>query len=63
MLHRVLGTVDVAQDPVRDREQPIRRATGDGGERLLVPEPSRLDEGSVHALSLAMRSPAGCCPY
>jgi hypothetical protein len=37
LLHGVLGPSDVTQDPMRDGEEPIRRAAGEGGEGLLVP--------------------------
>ena len=48
LLDSVLGTPDVTQDPMRDGEQPVSRAADDGGERLLVPGPCRLDEREVH---------------
>ena len=49
LLHGVLGPVDVTQDPMRDGEEPIRRAAGEGGEGLLVPGSSRQDERPIHA--------------
>ena len=49
LLDGVLGQADVTQDPMRDGEQPICRATGEGGEGLLVPSTSRQDERLVHA--------------
>ncbi len=48
LLDGILGTPDVTQDPMRDGEQPVSRAAGDGGERLLVPGPRRFDEREVH---------------
>ena len=50
LLHGVLGPPDVAQDPMRNGEEPISRAAGDRGERLFVPGPCRFDERPVHPL-------------
>jgi hypothetical protein len=49
LLHGVIGSVDVTQDPMRDGEEPICRAASEGGECLLVPQSSRQDERSIHA--------------
>jgi hypothetical protein len=57
LLYGVLGPSDVTQDPVRDGEQPICRAAGDGGECLLVPGPRGVDERSVHASPTFVRVP------
>ena len=46
LLHGILGSPDVAQDPVRNGEEPISRATGDRGECLFVPGPCRFDRAS-----------------
>jgi hypothetical protein len=48
LLDSVLGASDVTQDPMRDGEQPVSRAAGDGGKRLLVPGPRCFDERQVH---------------
>ena len=48
LLDGVLGAPDVTQDPMRDGEQPVSRAAGDGGKRLLVPGPRCFDERQVH---------------
>ena len=49
LLDGVFGSVDITQDPMRDGEEPIRRAAGEGGEGLLVPGSSRQDERPIHA--------------
>ena len=48
LLDGVLGAPDVTQDPMRDGEESIGRAAGDGGERLLVPGPCCFDQREVH---------------
>ena len=37
LLHGILGQSDVTQDPIRNGEEPISRATGDRGKCLFVP--------------------------
>ena len=51
LLDGILGPPDVAQDPMRDDEEPIGRATGDGSECLFVPGSCRLDEGPIHPVT------------
>ena len=58
LLHGILGTSDIAQDPMRDPEQPISRTAGDRGEGLLVPGPRRLYERSVHLCRSVVRAPS-----
>ena len=57
LLDGVLGAPDVTQDPMRDGEQPVSRAAGDGGERLLVPGPRCFDERQVHPSGSLVRVP------
>ena len=55
LLHGIIGQVDIAQDPLRDGEQPIRRAASEGPKGLLVPGPRRQYERPIHALPSGSR--------
>ena len=50
-LDRVLGAVEVAQDPVRDLEQAVADRTGQALVGLPVPRASSIHQGSVHPAS------------
>ena len=49
LLRRVLGEVEVAQDPARNRQEPIRIPAGKDGVRLLVTALSSRHEFGVHS--------------
>ena len=56
LLDGVLREPEIAQDPVRDREESITSPTCQAGERLFVSGSRSLDEGNLHPrLLLAMR--------
>lgn len=61
VLHGVLGPAEIAQDPMRNGEEPISRATGDRGERLFVPGPCRLHERPVHPRLSDSHALCGTC--
>lgn len=50
VLHGILGAVDIAKDPVRDREQAVHSAAHQVDECRLVATLRRLDEVAVHVL-------------
>ena len=57
LLRRVLGEVDVAQDPVRHRVEPVARGDGEAREGLLVTVLRPSDEIGIHVFRrLAARS-------
>ena len=47
LLHGILGSAEVAEDPLRERDQPVAVRTGHG-ERLPVPTPRLLNEVAIH---------------
>ncbi len=51
LLDGVLRPIDVAQDPIRDRHQPVTDRTCEVGERLLIPLPGQVHERSLHSRS------------
>src|SRR6478735_1833196 len=48
VLHGVLGPIDVAEDPVGDREEPVATDADQVGIRLPITAASRLDEIPIH---------------
>jgi len=48
LLDGILGRAEIAQDPERDREEPIAACTCQAGERFLIPGAGSLDESDVH---------------
>ena len=48
VLHGILGPVDVAEDPLRDREEPVATRADQVGVCLPVPVSCRLDEIAIH---------------
>ena len=56
LLDGVLRQPEVAQDPIRDREEPITSRTCEAGKRLFIPGSRPFDEGNLHPrLPSAMR--------
>ena len=51
LLDGVLGSIDVAQDPERDRHQPIADRTCEIGERFLIPSSGQVHECLLHSPS------------
>ncbi|MEO8571067.1 MAG: hypothetical protein ABI553_05140 [Chloroflexota bacterium] len=51
LLDRVLGPREIAQDPERDRHQPIADRTCEIGERFLIAPTGQVHEGSLHPSS------------
>ena len=58
LLRRVLGEVDVAQDPVRDRVESVAHGDGEAREGLLVTALRPSDQLGIHAAS-ASTAPGG----
>ena len=54
LLRRVLGEVDVAQDPVRDRVESVAHGDGEAREGLLVTALRPSDQLGIHASSAAV---------
>ncbi len=50
VLQSILGSVDVAQDPVGDREEPIGAGANQVDVRRLIAVPCRLDEIAIHRI-------------
>jgi putative Mg2+ transporter-C (MgtC) family protein len=48
VLYGILGSVDIAEDPLRDREEPITARANQVGVCLPIPAPCRLDEIAIH---------------
>ena len=48
VLEGILGPIDVAQDPLGDREQPVGPNADQVDIRLPIPVPCRLDEVAIH---------------
>lgn len=57
VLHGILGSVDVAEDPLCEREEAIAAWADQVGIRLPIPTPRCLDEIAIHGPSLLR--PAG----
>ena len=47
-LHRILGPVDIAEDPLREREEPVTTRADQVGVCLPIPVLGRLDEIAIH---------------
>ena len=54
ILQGILGPIDVAEDPVREREEPVAGRADEVDERRLVAALGRFDEGAIaiHRLPL-----------
>jgi hypothetical protein len=48
ILEGILGSIDVPQDPMRDREEPVATRMDQVHEGLLVAALRRLDEIAIH---------------
>ena len=48
LLHGVLGSVDVAEDPLGDREQPVASRAGQDGEGVSITSLRLLHEIAIH---------------
>ena len=59
VLEGILGPIDVAEDPLGDREQPVCRATDQVDVRRPIPVLCRLDEIAIHGPRLVGRAPGG----
>ncbi len=57
-LHGILGPVDVAEDPLRDREEPVATHADQVGVCLPVPASCRLDEITIHCVGPSV-APSG----
>ncbi|TMB54646.1 MAG: hypothetical protein E6J47_07820 [Chloroflexi bacterium] len=47
-LHGILRSVVVAEDPLRDREEPVAVLAREDAERILVAVPGSLNEVAIH---------------
>ncbi len=52
LLHCILGTSDIPEDPVRDRHEPVAVRAGQDGKRLPVPTLRLLDEIAIQPIVL-----------
>ena len=52
VLEGILGPVDIAEDPLRDREEPVAVRLDQVHEGRLVPSLRRLDEVAIHRRTL-----------
>ena len=50
ILEGILGPVDIAEDPLRNREETVDAPADQVGEGLLVPVACRLDEIAIHCI-------------
>jgi hypothetical protein len=57
-LDGILGPIDVAEDPLRDREEPVATRTEQVGVCLPVAASGRLDEIAIHGLRPSL-TPSG----
>jgi hypothetical protein len=55
VLKGILGPVDVAQDPLRDREEPVHPNADQVDVCLPIPVPCRLHEIAIHLPRLSLR--------
>ncbi len=62
VLKGILGPIDVAQDPLGDREEPVIPNADQVDERLPIPVPCRLDEIAVHGSLLPGDAQRGRLP-
>ena len=62
VLEGILGPIDVAQDPLCEREEPVAANADQVDERRLVPVPCRLDEIAIHLRRLGLRAQRGRRP-
>ena len=59
LLHDILGSAEVAEDPLRERDEPVAVRTGQDGERLPVPTTRLLNEVAIHVPPSLGWHPAG----
>ena len=52
VLEGILGPIDIAKDPLRDREEPVCPSTDQVDVRFPIPAPCRLDEVAIHGSHL-----------
>jgi len=57
LLDGVFREPEIAQDPIRDREEPITSRTCQAGKRLLISGSRSLDEGNLHPRLLSAMPP------
>jgi hypothetical protein len=55
LLDSVFGSIEVAQDPERDRDQPITDRTCEVGERFLIAPAGQVHECSLHPVLQSTR--------
>jgi hypothetical protein len=59
VLYGILGSVDIAEDPLRDREEPVAPDADQIDIRLPIPVPGRLHEVAIHGSRLPMAARGG----
>jgi hypothetical protein len=59
LLHGILGSAEVAEDPLRERNEPVAVRTGQHRERLPVPTTRLLNEVAIHVPPSLGWRPAG----
>ncbi len=58
-LNGVLGSIEIAKDPVRDRDEPIAGHGHQAGVRLLITLNRQFDECSIHVVGAPSCGPGG----